>query len=242
MKIAIVSDIHGNLAALEAVLTDATGCDVVWNLGDTVGYGPDPVGCLDRMSTVAAEYTIVGNHDLACVGDLDVTQFNLVARLATSWTMNQLDRAHQDAIRSLPETVVSNDVTLAHGSPRSPVWEYIISEEVAIANFGAFHTSVCFVGHTHVAASAHMEEEGNVSFERTRQGQLLDVSRHRWIINPGSVGQPRDGDPRAAYAVLDNDEGTVEMRRVPYPIETTQQAIVAAGLPEILATRLALGR
>ncbi|HEV2527973.1 MAG TPA: metallophosphoesterase family protein [Thermomicrobiales bacterium] len=243
MRAAILSDIHGNRPALEAVLADASGCDVIWNLGDTVGYGPDPVGCMDRMAGVDPEYAIVGNHDLACIGELDVSQFNLVARLATEWTLSRLDDAHRDAIRALPQKLVSNDVTLVHGSPRSPIWEYILSEETSAANFPHLTTSVCFVGHTHVAASARATGSGGrVQFARTRAGQILDVAEDRWIINVGSVGQPRDGDPRASYVVLDNDQGTVEVRRVPYPIAEIQDAIVAAGLPDVLATRLALGR
>ena len=243
MKVAILSDIHGNRPALDAVLADANGCDRIWNLGDTVGYGPDPVGCMDRMDAVGPEFSIVGNHDLACVGELDVSQFNLVARLATEWTLARLDEPHRHAIRALRQTVVSNDVTLAHGSPRSPVWEYMLSEGIAAENFELISTSVCFVGHTHVAAAARATASGRrVTFNRTRAGQILDVAEDRWIINPGSVGQPRDGDPRAAYAILDNEQGTVETRRVPYPIAETQQAIIDAGLPDVLAARLGLGR
>lgn len=243
MRIAVLSDVHGNAPALEAVLRDLVDCDTVWNLGDTVGYGPDPVRCMDLLSALAPRATLVGNHDLACIGQLDTSQFNLIARQATEWTAAQLDEEHRHRLGSYPPTTVVGDVTLAHGSPRSPVWEYVISSTVAAENMAAFTTQLCFVGHTHVAAIAsYPGDSSKVRFQRLGAGSIIDVAHDRAIVNPGSVGQPRDGDPRAAYLVFDVERATVEMRRVDYPVEATQRAIAAAGLPKALGLRLALGR
>ncbi len=243
MRVAILSDVHGNAAALEAVLGDIAGCDAIWNLGDTVGYGPEPVRCMDLLAGVAPAVTLVGNHDLACIGLLDTSQFNLIARQATDWTADQLTASHRETLASYPQTAVVGDATLVHGSPRSPIWEYIISAAVATENMGAFATRLCFVGHTHVAAVANdPADSGRVRYQRLEAGARIDVARGRAILNPGSVGQPRDGDPRAAYLIFDVDEATVEMRRVAYPIERTQEAIASVGLPDVLGMRLALGR
>lgn len=243
MRVAVLSDVHGNAAALEAVLTDIASCDAIWNLGDTVGYGPDPIRCMDLLAAAEPAVSLVGNHDLACIGQLDTSQFNLIARQATDWTAAQLDEAHRETIAGYPRAAVVGDATLAHGSPRSPIWEYVISAAVATENMGAFSTRLCFVGHTHVAALATCPgDSSRVRFQRLAAGSVVDVAHDRAIINPGSVGQPRDGDPRAAYLVFDVDGATVEIRRVAYPIEETQEAIARAGLPEILGTRLALGR
>ena len=243
MRVAILSDVHANAPALEAVLADITGCDAIWNLGDTVGYGPEPGRCMDLLAAVEPQVTLVGNHDLACIGQLDVSQFNLVAQIATRWTAGQLSDEQRQRLAGSPRTVIAGDATLAHGSPRSPIWEYVISGTVATENMTAFATQLCFVGHTHVAAVASRTgESGRVRFRRTASGAVIDVAHDRAIINPGSVGQPRDGDPRAAYLIYDIDRATVEMRRVDYPVAVTRRAIVAAGLPEALGDRLALGR
>lgn len=243
MRIAILSDVHGNREALEAVLGEAEGCDRLWNLGDTIGYGPDPVGCIDRLAALRPDVTLVGNHDLAGIGLLDLDQFNLVARQATEWTASRLDATHREALARLPQTATRGDATLAHGSPRAPIWEYVISADTAAGNMASFTTQLCFVGHTHVAATAIAREGSRrVRFNRAPAGTLIDVAYERAIINPGSVGQPRDGDPRAAWLIYDVDRATVEMRRTAYPIERTQRAIVAAGMPLLLAQRLALGR
>ena len=246
MSIAVISDVHGNAAALEAVLTDIASqgdCDTIWNLGDTVGYGPEPGRCLDLLAAVAPAITLVGNHDLACIGRLDTSLFNLVARTATEWTAGQLDGSQRALLESYPETAIAGNVTLAHGSPRSPIWEYVISAEIASENMAAFSTQLCFVGHTHVAAVASYPcNSSRVRYRRTEGGTVIDVGDERAIVNPGSVGQPRDGDPRAAWMLFDVGRATVEMRRTEYPITVTQQAIIAAGLPEALGIRLALGR
>lgn len=246
MSIAIISDVHGNAAALEAVLADITtqgDCDTIWNLGDSVGYGPEPGRCLELLASANPQITLVGNHDLACIGRLDTSLFNLVARAATEWTCGQLDDAQRALLGSYPETAIAGDVTLAHGSPRSPIWEYVISAEVASENMAAFSTQLCFVGHTHVAAVAsYPGDSSRVRYRRTGAGTLIDVGDERAIINPGSVGQPRDGDPRAAWMRFDIGRATIEMHRTEYPVDVTQRAITAAGLPDALGVRLALGR
>ena len=243
MRVAILSDVHGNAAAVEAVLADISDCDAIWNLGDTVGYGPEPVRCMELLAAAEPAVTLVGNHDLACIGRLDTSDFNLVARQATDWTAMQLGATHREALAGLPQTTVVGEATLVHGSPRSPVWEYVISAAVAAENMGAFTTRLCFVGHTHVAAIASCPgDSGTVRFQRQAGGTVANVGRERAIINPGSVGQPRDGDPRAGYIVFDAERATVEFRRVAYPVARTQEAIARAGLPEILGLRLALGR
>lgn len=246
MSVAVLSDVHGNAAALEAVLNDiatVSECDTIWNLGDTVGYGPEPGRCLELLASVTPQITLVGNHDLACIGRLDISLFNVIAQQATEWTASQLDDAQRALLGSYPQTVVSGVVTLTHGSPRSPIWEYVISAEVASENMAAFPTQLCFVGHTHVAAVAsYPGDSSRVRFRRVGGGTVIDVADERAIINPGSVGQPRDGDPRAAWMLFDIGRATVEMRRTGYPIAVTQRAITEAGLPEALGVRLALGR
>ncbi len=246
MSVAILSDVHGNAAALEAVLKDIAAvrdCDTIWNLGDTVGYGPEPGRCLELLAAVGPRLTLVGNHDLACIGRLDISQFNVIAQRATEWTAGRLDDAQRTLLGSYPQTAISGDVTLAHGSPRSPIWEYVISAEVARENMTAFLTQLCFVGHTHVAAVAsYLGNSSRVRFRRVGDGAVIDVADERAIINPGSVGQPRDGDSRAAWMLFDIGRATVEMRRTEYPIEVTQRAIAEAGLPEALGVRLSSGR
>ncbi len=198
MRVLIISDVHANLVALEAVLRAAPPVDEIWNLGDTVGYGPRPVACLDRLGDDAVEHSLVGNHDLAAIGQLDLTEFNPWARAAAMWTSNQLSSPQRERLAVLPATVVATGVTLAHGSPRDPIWEYVADRETASANFAHFETAWCFVGHTHVARIDWRRDTGRPSrVRRFRPGDVVDVSQGRWLLNPGSVGQPRDGDPRA---------------------------------------------
>ncbi|MGH2534056.1 MAG: metallophosphoesterase family protein [Thermomicrobiales bacterium] len=242
MRILIVSDIHANLIALDAVLTAAGEVDEVWNLGDTVGYGPRPRECIDRMRSISATLSLSGNHDLAALGHIDLTTFNSAARIAAEWTVMHLDDDHRAYLESLPSKVEHGDVTLAHGSPRSPVWEYITSDSVAAENFAHFTTPVCLVGHAHVASYAEQSEDvETVELYLLSEGEVLDLGASRWIINPGSVGQPRDRDPRAAYAILDADRATLTAYRVPYDVSATQGQMVAAQLPESLIRRLASG-
>ncbi len=242
MKVLILTDVHANLVALDAVLEDAGTVDALWNLGDTVGYGPRPRECLDVMMDREAHPALVGNHDLACLGSLNLAEFNPVARAAAQWTANQLSHEHTTYLTALPPMTTANGYTLAHGSPRAPVWEYVTSAAVATENFAHFNTNVCLIGHTHVAMFAELPQGQAVAeAQRFRDGEMLDLSRARFMVNPGSVGQPRDRDPRAAYAILDTGRGTITAHRVEYDIRVTQHQMAQAGLPEILSHRLAYG-
>lgn len=242
MKVLLLSDIHANLVALEAVLADAGDCDAVWNLGDTVGYGPKPRECLDRMVDLFANPVLVGNHDLACIGEVDISEFNPVAQLASRWTSLQLGMDHRAYLNALPAVTIAGAYTLAHGSPRSPVWEYVTTAQIAAENFGFFDTDVCFIGHTHVAMYALVREGSDeVEIGPLADDQELDLLAGRYLINPGSVGQPRDRDPRAAYALLDTDLGSITAHRVAYDVALTQKQMAMANLPDVLIARLALG-
>jgi diadenosine tetraphosphatase ApaH/serine/threonine PP2A family protein phosphatase len=242
LKILLLSDVHANLVALEAVLTDCPEFDAIWNLGDTIGYGPKPRECIDRMVDLFANPVLVGNHDLSCIGEVDISEFNPVAQVAARWTKLQLGMDHRAYIADLPSIVVTDQYTLAHGSPRSPIWEYVTSSAVATENFSLFQTDVCFVGHTHIAMYAVMTEESEVAeLHPFKPGETIDLLSARYLINPGSVGQPRDRDPRAAYAVLDTDLGTITAHRVEYDVASTQRQMALANLPEVLIVRLAHG-
>ncbi len=242
MKILLLSDIHANLVALDAVLADAGDVDGVWNLGDTVGYGPKPRESLDKMVDLFANPVLVGNHDLACIGEVDISEFNPVAQMAARWTSLQLGMDHRAYLNALPAVTISGAYTLAHGSPRSPVWEYVTTPQNATENFEFFDTDVCFIGHTHIAMYALLTEDASVAeVYPLKDGQELDLLAGRFLINPGSVGQPRDRDPRAAYAILDTDVGSLIAKRVEYDIPTTQKQMAMANLPEVLITRLAHG-
>ena len=243
MRVAVLSDIHSNLAALEAVLADAeaAGADDFWCLGDTVGYGPQPRECLavvrDRCSL-----TLAGNHDLGSTGAVSLVDFNPYAAAANRWTGTMLTPDDRDFLDSLPSLLTWKDVTLAHGSPREPVWEYVVSGPVAEANFATFATPCCFVGHSHLPFHCREPQDGDLpQLYRFTEEAEVDLSEGRFIVNPGSVGQPRDGDSRASYALFDMDRRCVVLRRVAYDIEETQQRIRYAGLPEQLAARLSLG-
>jgi len=242
MKTLLVSDIHANLVALEAVLADAPTVDAIWNIGDTIGYGPRPRECLDLMVDRFASPVLVGNHDLACIGDVDLAEFNPVAQVASRWTALQLGMDHRAYLKNLPAITVAEGYTLAHGSPRAPIWEYVTNAAIATDNFAFFDTDVCFIGHTHIAMYAALREGRPVAeVSAFRPGETVDLLQARYIINPGSVGQPRDRDPRAAYAVLDTDRGTITAHRVEYDIPKTQRQMALANLPDVLITRLTHG-
>jgi predicted phosphodiesterase len=243
MRLLIISDIHANLTAFEAVLAHAEEqWDEIWCLGDIVGYGPDPNACVELLRT-HKHASLSGNHDWAVLDKLDVNTFNHEARAAIQWTQEQLtedNRAYLDALPAM--RVASPQLTLAHGSPRQPVWEYIVDPGTAWANFACFDTPFCLVGHTHVPAFFELGDEGVlVAAPRAGFPLPLDPERQRLIINPGSVGQPRDDDPRAAYALLDLESWTWEQRRIPYDIAATQGRMREAGLPQRLVARLEFG-
>ena len=242
MKVLIVSDIHANLVAIEAVLAAASSVDAVWNVGDTIGYGPRPRECLDLMADRLANPSLVGNHDLACIGEIDLGEFNPVAQTAARWTTRQLDLHHRAYLKGLPAKTVAAGYSLAHGSPRAPVWEYVTNAAVATANFPYFDTDVCFIGHTHLAMYALLRGGETVAeVQPLRDGDTIDLQAGRYLINPGSVGQPRDRDPRAAYALLDTERATVTGHRVSYDITRTQRQMALANLPDILISRLSVG-
>lgn len=243
MKVLILSDIHANLVALEAVLADCGEVDAIWNLGDTVGYGPRPSECLDRVLALGARPMLAGNHDLACTGELDDRDFNAVARAASRWTSNQLRPDQKTLLRSLPGRTETDGFTLAHGSPRDPVWEYLTDQYAATANFGCFTTRVCLIGHSHLPLVFRLKAKGRMAkVEGLADQQTVDLNEDRLIVNPGSVGQPRDLDSRAAYGLIDTERAIFTGKRVEYDIEETQRQMTEACLPELLIRRLSIGR
>ena len=290
MRILVISDIHANLTAFDAVLAQAEGeWDYVWCLGDVVGYGPDPNECLDRLRELPHR-CLLGNHDWAAIQGMEPHHFNDDARLSLHWTRQVLRDENADYLRSLASLLVISRFTLAHGSPREPIWEYIMDPTVAASNFAHFETPYCLVGHTHMPAifeqenatasdatnGAALVEEGapalaeaaeaeesalsvhtgasdtatnggtsvrgaRVNGARLRGAESLTLQHHRLILNPGSVGQPRDANPAAAYAILDTLNGHWQQRRVLYDAHEVQERMRAHQLPERLAQRLIYG-
>jgi len=242
MRILIISDIHSNLAALEAVLAAAKEQEYgrVWCLGDIVGYGPDPNECITEVRNMEA-LCIAGNHDWAALDRIPLEDFNSDAQKATLWTRDQLTPDSISYLERAPEMRVEGSFTLAHGSPRHPIWEYVQLPSVAAANFAYFSTPYCLVGHSHIPVIfRHLDEyQAEIFFPPLDVPLALD--QRRLIINPGSVGQPRDGDPRASYLLLDEEAHTLQFHRVEYPITHTQTRMMEAGLPPRLAARLAFG-
>lgn len=241
MRVLILSDVHANAAALEAVLDAAGEIDAVLNLGDLVGYGPDPNEVVKRVRDLPLAASLLGNHDLAALRRLDLATFNPWARAAAEWTARQLTAEMRDYLEHLEPHAQALGFHLAHASPRDPVWEYMVHASQGPANFAAFAEPVAFVGHTHVPRIFTRQARTEVSPARENTILRLEMEPRR-ILNPGSVGQPRDGDPQAAYATLDTDTGTLIFRRVPYDIARTQARMAAAGLPRPLADRLSYGR
>jgi predicted phosphodiesterase len=241
MRVAVVSDIHSNLHALDAVLADVAGegTDEVWCLGDIVGYGPHPNECVDLVRAKAS-LSLCGNHDLAVLGTIDITEFAGDAGVAARWTTTELGEPQAAWLRELSPSAERGDAELYHGSPRDPVWEYVLSEQVALISILETTAAVVLVGHSHVALALGFAEE-QLTGGLAPAGTEIDLTAGRWLLNPGSVGQPRDGDPRASWLLIDGDAHTAVFRRVPYPVSETQAAIRARGLPDGLAARLARG-
>jgi predicted phosphodiesterase len=242
MRVLVISDIHANLTALETVLADAGPVDETWCLGDVIGYGPDPNEVVERLRDIPNLSIILGNHDVAVLGQMDYAVFNTEARKSLLWQKKSVTPSNLLYLESLPQDImVRKNVTMAHGSPRDPVWEYILNTLVARLNFEAFETSYCFVGHSHIQCMFQLDTtKDRVSLDIPQQDVALKLCP-RAILNPGSVGQPRDRDPRSSYAIFDPDAETWEPRRVEYDIELVQKRIRAAGLPEKHALRLAEG-
>lgn len=241
MRVLVISDIHANLTALEAVLTNAGEIDAVWCLGDLVGYGPDPNECIARIRELPNLVCIIGNHDAAVIRQIDTASFNLEARQVIAWTQDTLSEASAAFLRSLPERVVIDQVTLAHGSPRHPVWEYLLDTQNATHSFEYFTTPYCFVGHTHLPVIYYLGESHKTARLLLPEANTRLILAPRAILNPGSVGQPRDRDPRASYAIYDAEAQTWEYHRATYDIAAVQERMRRAGLPERHIQRLAVG-
>jgi len=243
MRVLIVSDIHSNYTALETVLVVAGSVDQLWNLGDTIGYGPRPNECTTAMQNYA-DVMISGNHDLACLGKIDLSDFNPDARTANIWNGEQLqpnNRALLDVLPPMRE--VDERFLVAHGSPREPVWEYLLSRQQAEDNFELFEHQVCLIGHSHVPLIFRQHPDGHCDEPILGDADLtLDlVEGYRYLLNPGSVGQPRNQDPRAAYAILDTEANTFQFKRIEYDIAQTQHQMRDANLPVALIRRLEYG-
>ena len=243
MRLAVLSDIHSNLVALDAVLDDLAAqpaVDATWVLGDIVGYGPQPNEVVARLQTMSAR-AVMGNHDGAAVGLVDTSWFNPAAAAAIGWTTSVLTPESRAFLADLPPRRVEEDLTGVHGSPRDPIWEYIVSPAVAAANLDAFDTRFCLFGHTHHPTILAMED-GTIREVAGIPGPVHTHHPGRGLVNPGSVGQPRDGDPRSAYLILDTTAWTAEFRRVSYDIEATQHLMREHDLQSWLAERLSYGR
>lgn len=239
MRVAVLSDIHGNLPALDAVLDALDPFEEVWVLGDIVGYGPEPNEVVERLKT--RHITAVrGNHDAAAIGALSTEAFNDDARSAVEWSAGVLKPGAWRWLGSLPERATSGDFTLVHGSPRDPTWEYLFTPALARANMAAFETAHCLVGHTHVPL-VFREDATGMQMLAPEPGIPLELDERRLILNPGSVGQPRDGDPRACGMVLDTAQGTATWHRIAYPIAEVQSRMRAVELPPRLIERLTHG-
>jgi predicted phosphodiesterase len=241
MRVAVVSDIHSNLHALEAVLASIAeeAPDELWCLGDLVGYGPRPNEC---CATVAAraDVCLAGNHDLAVRGTIDVEEFHGDAGIAATWTREVLEPQWKELLDGLEPAGSAHGVALYHGSARDPVWEYVLSDEAALATLELADSPLVLVGHSHVALQV-VQSGDEVAGGVAQAGSEVELGEVRALLNPGSVGQPRDGDPRAAYLLLDLDTQKATFRRVEYDVEQTQHEMRDAGLPEMLVGRLALG-
>lgn len=239
MRVLVLSDVHSNIRALDAVLEAAGGVDAVWHLGDVVGYGPDPDAVVDRLDSRGA-IGVRGNHDAAAIGGPEIEQFNTDARRAMEWTRDAISDDTRAWLAALPERRVERDFTLVHGSPRDPTWEYVTSVPVARANLAAFDTAYCLHGHTHLPTTFR-DDDGRVEMIAPASGSSIVLDKRRALINPGSVGQPRDGVPTASYLVIDTDRREVRWRRAAYDIAATQGAMRTAGLPSRLVERLDYG-
>ena len=240
MRLAVLSDIHANLAALEAVRADLPSVDEVWVLGDIVGYGPQPNEVIVALQEMGAR-SVLGNHDAAAIGTIDSSWFNPDAARAIHWTAEAVDDNARAYMAALPEVRTQDGLTAVHGSPRDPMWEYITGAGVAAANLPAFETGICLHGHTHVPV-VFRADEGKMAAVPATPGSPVSIRGGRSLVNPGSVGQPRDGNPAASYLVLDTDADEVQFRRVAYDIDATQRAMRQVDLPPRLAERLSYGR
>ena len=242
MRVLVLSDIHANYTALQAVLADAGKVDETWCLGDLVGYGPDPNAVVEEVREIPNLICMLGNHDVAVMGKMPLETFNGDARRSLAYHEKVINASNVDFMRSLPSNPkVRGEATLAHGSPRDPLWEYILNTLSARLNFEHFDTPWCFVGHTHIQGMFTLNTKTDrITMDQTKADKTIEL-RPKMILNPGSVGQPRDRDPRAAYAIHDTEARTWTPRRVEYNIAEVQERIRSVGLPEKHAIRIAEG-
>jgi len=243
MKVAVISDIHGNRHAFEAVLDEIAASDAaeLWCLGDLVGYGADPDACVELARRHAA-VCLAGNHDLAVIGELALDEFSRGASLSVQWTREVISPENLAFLTGLSSTGQEGPIGLFHASPRDTVWEYVLSALLAELCLDAQSQRICLIGHSHVALSFERHLGELATGEPRRAGAQLDLAAGEWLLNPGSVGQPRDGDPRAAWLLLDLDGLTASYRRTPYDIAGAASAIRTARLPASLAERLEYGQ
>ena len=239
MRILVVSDIHANARALDAVLEAAGPVDATWHLGDVVGYGPDPNGVVARLQSLGAS-GVRGNHDSAALGGREIELFNVDARRAMEWTRSVITPATKAWLRSQPLRRGELAFTLVHGSPRDPTWEYITSAPVARANLALLETPFGLFGHTHLPI-VFRNEHGLIETVSPMAGSMIQLDDRPALVNPGSVGQPRDGNARASYLVLETDRNECRWGRATYDIAATQAEMRAAKLPERLIARLEHG-
>lgn len=240
MRLAVLSDIHANLAALEAVRDELPPVDEIWVLGDIVGYGPQPNEVIALLQQMGAR-SVLGNHDGAALGSVEIGWFNPDAARAIRWTAEVVDPNSRAYLATLPEVRNEGDITAVHGSPRDPTWEYITGPGVAAANLPAFATRLCLHGHTHVPVVFHADD-GQVGVVPATPDTPISIRAGRALVNPGSVGQPRDGNPAASYLVMDTEAQALQFRRVAYDIAATQRRMREVDLPPRLVERLSFGR
>ncbi|HKP18364.1 MAG TPA: metallophosphoesterase family protein [Gaiellaceae bacterium] len=240
MRVAVISDIHANLHALEAVAdaVDRESPDAIWCLGDLVGYGPEPNACC-AWAVAHTQLSLVGNHDLGVIGTLDLAEFSEEAAAAARWTRGVLSSDSHDYLASLAPSAEREGIGLFHGSPRNPVWEYVLTWDVARESMRRSSTDVTIVGHSHVPLAIGSEQTGTGG--HAPDGTEVDFDGGRWLLNPGSVGQPRDGNAAAAWLLLDLEARHASFRREPYDVARTQAEMREHRLPETLAERLAYG-
>jgi predicted phosphodiesterase len=243
MRIALLSDVHGNRPAFEAVLGEIEDADVeeVWCLGDLVGYGAEPDECV-ALARERCDVCLAGNHDLVVTGDIPLSDFSRSAAAAARWTQETISPESLAFLRSLEPSDPDRELGLYHGSPRDPVWEYVLSSWQADECLDLTDARVCAVGHSHVALWFHRDPDGKLRGAQAAAGEERDLSVGEWLINPGGVGQPRDNDPRAAWLLLDTGSWAVTWKRVEYPIDEAARTIAEAGLPRELADRLYSGQ
>jgi diadenosine tetraphosphatase ApaH/serine/threonine PP2A family protein phosphatase len=246
LRAAVLTDVHSNRPALETVLgsIEEAAVDELWCLGDMVGYGADPDACTALIRD-CCDVCLVGNHDLAVLGELDISTFSDSAAAAVEWTRANAGAETLEFLRGLEPVGSREEIGLFHASPRDPVWEYVLSTDQADAALDAQAERVCLIGHSHIALFFTRPDGAGSAFTQGSQageGSVLEVASGQWLLNPGSVGQPRDADPRAAWLELDTEAWTARFHRVPYDVAAAGEAILAAGLPSSLAERLKAGR